>query len=232
MQDSAYKTPSHFDLSGLTDIGIRIVLGVFFGLFAAANYTAVVDLWRGTDLAHLDLAGVSHMLSVLSVGAYALMITFLYVVRLRPVNRLAGFWPAATAVLGSFLMYGLLLLKPRNDLSPDVRIFASVMVLGGNILAVYIMTKLGRSFSIFPEGRRLVVTGPYRIVRHPLYIAEAASTLGVMALFLSPVAVVLFIAQAALQLGRIHYEEHVLREAFPEYREYANTTARLIPGVY
>jgi protein-S-isoprenylcysteine O-methyltransferase Ste14 len=34
------------------------------------------------------------------------------------------------------------------------------------------------------------------------------------------------------QFLRLHYEEGVLREAFPEYAEYARRTARLVPGLY
>jgi protein-S-isoprenylcysteine O-methyltransferase Ste14 len=106
------------------------------------------------------------------------------------------------------------------------------LILGGNVFAVYILTRLGRSFSILPEGRKLVTAGPYKIIRHPLYVAEAMATLGTMILFFSPAAVALVIAQTATQLGRIHYEEIVLRKTFPEYSAYARTTARLIPGIY
>ena len=40
------------------------------------------------------------------------------------------------------------------------------------------------------------------------------------------------IVQLALQIVRIHYEEKVLCETFPEYSDYAKKTWRLVPGVY
>ena len=42
----------------------------------------------------------------------------------------------------------------------------------------------------------------------------------------------ILVAQFGLQIMRMNYEEKVLREAFPEYDEYAKETARIIPGVY
>jgi protein-S-isoprenylcysteine O-methyltransferase Ste14 len=69
-------------------------------------------------------------------------------------------------------------------------------------------------------------------VRHPLYLAEAVAALGALINFLSAWALVLVAVQIALQMVRIHYEERVLRETFPEYESYARRTARLIPGVY
>jgi len=42
-------------------------------------------------------------------------------------------------------------------------------------------------------------------------------------------AVVLGLVQTALQLARIHYEEKVLAEAFPEYRDYAREVPRFLP---
>jgi len=221
-----------FDRYRLIDIAIRVALGVFYAFSAGANYRVVISQGHSIDFAHLTIENISHILSTLSIGFYAIMVAFLYVLRLRPVNKFAGVWPAIAAVLGGFLMYGVLWLKPRMDLPPSVQIMASLLILGGNIFAIYILTHLGKSFSILPEGRQLVTKGPYKIVRHPLYVAEAFAVLGTMILFLSPAAVGLVIVQMALQLWRIHYEELVLRKTFPEYKKYAQRTARLIPGVY
>ena len=108
----------------------------------------------------------------------------------------------------------------------------AVLILIGNIYGLMALRHLGRSFSIFPEGRRLVTTGPYRYVRHPLYIAESIAALGAMINFLSPASVVIVVTQLLLQFARMHYEEKVLRQTFPEYAAYARRTAKIIPGIY
>ncbi len=175
---------------------------------------------------------VGHILSVFAIGLYTLMIGCVYILRLRPVSKFAGAIPCAAAILGGFLMSALLLFAPRDDLPLWARIIASLLVIIGNIFAIIIILRLGRSFSILPEGRRLVTTGPYSVVRHPLYLAEAVATLGAVINFLSLWALILVAVQLSLQMVRIHYEEKVLKETFPEYDDYAQKTWRLIPGIY
>jgi protein-S-isoprenylcysteine O-methyltransferase Ste14 len=50
--------------------------------------------------------------------------------------------------------------------------------------------------------------------------------------FASVWTVLLLAVQIAFQLRRMHNEEAVLSESFPEYADYRRKTARLIPGVY
>ncbi len=220
------------DYTRATDIVIRIALGLFFAFSAGIYGHNAGAALKHVDMSHLDAASISEGLSIFTSGLYTLMIACLYVLRLRPVNKFAGFFPSVAAILGGFLMFGLVWFKPRMDLPLGVQVAASILVLLGNAMAAYTLTHLGRSFSILPEGRRLVTAGPYKIIRHPLYVAEAIATFGTMIMFLSTGAVVLVVAQTLLQLARIHYEERVLTKTFPEYKKYAQHTARLIPRVY
>jgi protein-S-isoprenylcysteine O-methyltransferase Ste14 len=82
------------------------------------------------------------------------------------------------------------------------------------------------------EARRLVTSGPYRFVRHPLYLAEELSVIGLFLQFASLWTAALFAVQIAFQLRRMHNEENVLTASFPEYAAYRRRTARLIPGIY
>jgi protein-S-isoprenylcysteine O-methyltransferase Ste14 len=58
------------------------------------------------------------------------------------------------------------------------------------------------------------------------------ATLGVFIQFLSPLALLLFAMQISMQIVRIHCEENVLRETFPEYDIYSQHSWRLIPMIY
>lgn len=214
------------------DLAIRFALGLTFAFTAGVCLRSFIGHINAYDPMHPEIYRWGQAFSTLAVGLYALMVACLYVVRLRPVSKFAGALPCAAAILGGFLMSGLLLLPMRQDLPLWARLFACVLVIIGNLFAVAIMLRLGRSFSILPESRKLVTQGPYAVVRHPLYLAEAITTLGVVINFLSPWALLLVAAQIILQLVRIHYEEKVLQEHFPEYKDYAKKTWRLIPGIY
>jgi protein-S-isoprenylcysteine O-methyltransferase Ste14 len=219
--------------SSMVDLGFRVVLTLFFAFSAAMYIKNALHEFHNLDSAnpHLDLT-LSHALSILAIGLYTLMIGCLYAIRLKPIKTVVGWKPTIAALLGGFLLMGLLYLPQRTDLPLAAQIISCVLVLGGNIMAVIILMRLGKSFSILPQSRRLVTTGPYSLVRHPLYLAEAIATIGALINFISPVAVTLIVVQLGFQLVRMHYEEKILQETFPEYADYAKHTARLIPGIY
>ncbi len=83
------------------------------------------------------------------------------------------------------------------------------------------------------EGQTVVRTGPYRLVRHPMYtgglLAAAALPLAlgsyVAALFVLPLCLTFVV--------RIVAEERFLRGGLPGYAEYMRETrSRLVPGVW
>ena len=107
-----------------------------------------------------------------------------------------------------------------------------VMSLCAWSFALWGILHLRRCLSIIPEARRLVTSGPYRLVRHPLYLAEQIAAIGCAMQFWSIGAVILLLVQFGFQLRRMANEERVLERHFPEYTRYRQTTARLIPGIY
>jgi protein-S-isoprenylcysteine O-methyltransferase Ste14 len=151
--------------------------------------------------------------------------------RLRPVLKSDGLMPRLTAIAGTFVVmaFGFF---PMADLSLWGQLAALTLMVVGHALTIYVAVWLGKSVSIMPEARRLVTEGPYALVRHPLYVVEQISILGVYLLFISPWTTLLLIAHVALQFQRMGYEEAVLRRAFPEYDAYARQTWRVVPGVY
>lgn len=214
------------------DVGVRIVLGLFFAFSAGVYGQNALGELKRLSLSGFNLATFSNGLAIFAVSLYSLTIACLYVVRYQPTNKFAGWWPCAAALLGGFMGMGLILFKPSAHLPVAVQLTGSLMVLTGNGLTAFILTRLGRSFSILPESRKLVVSGPYKYIRHPLYLVEAIATTGALINFWCLGAVALVFTQFLFQFVRMHYEEKVLCSQFPEYEEYAKKTARLIPGLY
>jgi protein-S-isoprenylcysteine O-methyltransferase Ste14 len=113
-----------------------------------------------------------------------------------------------------------------------LNLMSSVCVIAGMALAIFTVLHLGKAFSLVPQARMLVRSGPYRWLRHPLYVCEEIAVFGTLLQFLSPITALIFATHIGIQVCRIIYEEKLLRESFPEYRDYLASTWRLIPFVW
>jgi protein-S-isoprenylcysteine O-methyltransferase Ste14 len=102
----------------------------------------------------------------------------------------------------------------------------------GMMSTCFVLLRLGKSFSVMAEARKLVVGGPYAYIRHPLYLAEQIALTGVFIHYASVTAALLYAVQVACQVQRMRNEEAILQRSFPDYADYMRRTARLIPGVW
>jgi protein-S-isoprenylcysteine O-methyltransferase Ste14 len=168
---------------------------------------------------------------LLSTIGFLLLLAAAVVLRARPKGKAHGLEPRISAFLGAFLVYAIPLF-PRRELSVALEMVSTLLILVGSLAAVVVLLQLGRSFSMMAEARRLVTSGPYRFVRHPLYLAEEVAIFGIFIQFFSIWTTIIFTLQIALQLRRMHNEEVVLIEILPEYAGYQDKTPRLIPGIY
>ena len=108
---------------------------------------------------------------------------------------------------------------------------AQVVFAIGAACACVSLATLGRSFAFLPSRRELVVRGPYRLVRHPAYLAELVMLVG-CAIAAPAYGVPLAIGVALTLVLRIRAEEGLLGEdeGWAGYRE--RVRWRLVPGVY
>jgi len=167
----------------------------------------------------------------LSTIAFLLLLGASVVMRARATSKARGLEPRVSAFVGAFLVY-VIPLFPRRELSVTAEMVSTLLILFGSAAAVIALVRLGRSFSMMAEARRLVTSGPYRFVRHPLYLAEELAIIGISMQFFSLSTGFVLALQIAFQLRRMHNEEAVLAQSFPEYAQYRARTARLIPGIY
>ena len=90
------------------------------------------------------------------------------------------------------------------------------------------------NFSVLPEprvGARLVVTGPYAYVRHPMYLAVLLFGFGFMVGWRGGAHAAAFVLLGAVLHVKSRREEALLAQRFPEYADYARRTRRLVPFV-
>ena len=210
----------------------RALTPIFFDAVMRLPLTAfaayfLVQQWQGLEGAQ----GMLHIAAQMATMLFLALIAVLTIARHRPVRKADGWLPRFAALAGFLLLYALLLL-PRAEPDPAWDGAALGLLLAGHFVCAVALMQLGRSLSIMPEARRLVTEGLYARIRHPLYLAEAIATLGILLLYRSPAAFALVAIQFCVQLWRMREEEKVLAAAFPEYAEYRRRTARLIPGVY
>jgi protein-S-isoprenylcysteine O-methyltransferase Ste14 len=233
----AFPMNSVLHQAGVERAGAQIVTGRAAMLEWVAR-VAILAVF--TAVAAFNLAGIYRLIlahgaeELLAVAARFANVMFLVLIvataltRLSPVRKARGIEPRVSALLGSFLSFGLALL-PKADLSPFWSITSTLLIIIGWVASFIVLRWLGRSFSILAEARRLVTTGPYRLIRHPLYLCEGIALLGLTLQVVSPGAVLLLLLVLLLQFRRMINEEAVLRSAFPEYSAYAARTPRLIP---
>lgn len=198
-------------------------------LFSAAIQST--GLIRYANAISLDPVAVIHIGMRISAIAFLLLLAAAMLLRCSPSAKASGMEPRVSALAGTFLIYGVVLF-PRHDLSSLAEVVATILTIVGSVGAILALSQLGRSFSVMAESRRLVTAGPYRFVRHPLYLAEEIAVFGLFMQFASVWTALLLVAQIAFQLRRMYNEEAVLTASFPEYSDYRRTTARLIPGIY
>jgi protein-S-isoprenylcysteine O-methyltransferase Ste14 len=156
---------------------------------------------------------------------------WLVMVRPPSLARRNGPIPMAAAFAGTYAVW-LLPLLPSGGTSAVLQTVSAAIALLGSGLIILAVLYLGKSFSIAPQARRLVIKGPYRLVRHPLYAAEEIAIIGVLLQYAWYAALGFLVVHIALQIRRMDYEESLLMSVFPDYEDYARRTARLIPGVW
>lgn len=199
----------------LIEVTVRILTVTMLGVFL---YTSLVQFAR-------DPSRVTLLLMVVSEVVTIVFSMFSRVPAKRDWNPLAVITSAGATFY--FLAFDI---KPGIHLIPEW-VAVCLQVIG---MSIQIAAKLSlrRSFGILPANRGIVVHGPYKLVRHPMYFGYLIKDFGFLLPNFGLRNVLVLIVHWTLQIGRIIREEKLLKED-ETYREYVKRVRyRLIAGVF
>lgn len=125
-----------------------------------------------------------------------------------------------------------LMVEPASG-SPVVPLMlAAVLMLSGMALHLAAKLTLRRSFGVVAAKRDIKVSGPYRMVRHPMYAGYMLTEIAILLAGPSWYNALLIVAIWGLQLWRIKDEERFHADDSMYIALRSQTPYRLIPGVY
>ena len=137
--------------------------------------------------------------------------------------------------LVAFMMPGLDVRFGWSNVPPLVSIIADIFVLAGYLTFVWVLTAnsyLSRTVQV-DAGQKVVSTGPYGIVRHPMYAGVSVMYIASPLALGSYWGILPALLVIPLLVARILNEEEVLLRDLPGYEEYRQKVKyRLLPGIW
>ncbi|MEK6629465.1 MAG: isoprenylcysteine carboxylmethyltransferase family protein, partial [Acidobacteriota bacterium] len=110
-----------------------------------------------------------------------------------------------------------------------------VLIVAGSTLFLAGLVSLGPGLTPLPRPKDdapLIQTGPYAIVRHPIYCGALVLALGWALVIQGWLTVGYVLALFVFFDIKSRREERWLVEKFPEYRRYQQRVRRLVPFLY
>jgi protein-S-isoprenylcysteine O-methyltransferase Ste14 len=154
----------------------------------------------------------------------------LFILLRRPtdtISRRGVDW--AVGMAGTLLP--LLAIAPRGAALAPALVVEALMI-GGFLLQISAKLILRRSFGVVAANRGVKASGPYRLLRHPMYAGYALTHIGFLLAGPSLWNFAVYAGTVALQIRRILAEERVLG-LDPAYQAFAKKTRyRLLPFVF
>jgi len=126
-------------------------------------------------------------------------------------------------------------LLPPFGLKGLVDLLATLLLTAGVVFIIYGLMSLGRYLSPLPAPRKvhkLITTGMYTYVRHPMYGGLLMAALGLAAITRNECRLALTGLLWLVLEQKVQFEEKALAERYPDYKEYKARVKKFFPYVY
>lgn len=200
-----------------------LILFIFFLLRIAPRYRELLPASAWPDAAQIRVS-LGAALLLISEG---LAVCFVLIrpwgrpISGRPLDWILGFAGVAVPLLA----------HPATAVKALVWISEPVM-LGGLLLQIAAKLTLARSFGVVPAIRAVKAGGPYRFVRHPMYLGYSLTHAGFLVGYPSAYNASLYASALLIDISRLLREEEILSGS-PAYLTYSGRVRyRLLPKIF
>ena len=184
-------------------------------------------VWLVQRVLHSLASGVNPDSWLLLVSETAVMIFTLIRRPTQAISLELGDWLLAITATAAPL-----LIQPAPETFVALRPVGVVLVLFGNLGQAAAKLALARSFGIAPANRGVKVSGPYLLIRHPMYGGYLWVHIGLLMLMPSALNLVIYAIGWTAQIRRLLAEEALLGRD-EAYRTYMTKVRwRLVPGLF
>jgi len=211
------------------DLGRLTIIPAFTFLLTLNSIAAYKDL---IDLNPNNLIKAVGLLHHLLIVCFYILLILLYFLRTSAISSSKSPVVNTIAIVTTFLPFSIPLIGKNSVGDPLEVSISSLIIIAGMLLSIFALSALGRNISIIPQARKLVKNGPYRLIRHPLYVGEVVGVLGIVVGEITMLTISVFLLFMVAQIYRSLREEKLLGNIFPDYQEYCLRTPRFIPGLF
>jgi protein-S-isoprenylcysteine O-methyltransferase Ste14 len=137
-----------------------------------------------------------------------------------------------------FVLFVLYLFRiPSLDFPmPDLLRYAgAILCIAGGTVLVLALATLNTNLSPFPTPRHnaaLVQNGIYQYIRHPIYTGILLFAFGYAGYSENTLRFLVFFALLFLFSRKARYEEQLLEQKYPEYRQYKEESGMFLPKLH